>query len=477
MNKKIKTIIAAGLSTFVIATSIPNKINADTLRLGAAPMYFNNINIVKGQSAEETLEIANTSEFSAAEGQTGINKYTYKVHLDPVEKDYTKYKGLDDVDKNTAMASKWINVEQNDFNLAPNQDIKIKFKITIPEKATIGEHLAILRVKEMPTNSKQINVSSALDIPIFIAVEDPVTKSAGLVKSYKIEKLSLSDKLEKATIGSFIKDIFKLDLNELLYEPLKFTYNSNGKAKTVYDIPHVKKAYMYETVTNDKSKISDTHYIYVPKDLNYSDPIDTINFDNNKMIVVSGGKNHTIVTPSVNVCNDIKNQITNIASKLKNKPTFNFISSAVIVNKSKYQSAQNLYITYDIKNTGTETLIPQGRLTVNNKNDNNKAIYKTLYSSAIIQPGKTKKLIGIFDYTNNCNYRDNANLTIDSNITPYSGAKNIILKDSIKIVHIRMYIIFVVIAILAAIVIAVILGVIKIIKLCKKNKTSLDQNE
>lgn len=455
MVKKRNIIFTLLIATMLIPTSLgiikPTETKADTLKIGAAPMIFsgNNSKIEKGQTKEFEIKITNQSQFSKSQGQTGINNFTYKVHLQPTERDLNKYNNISNNDKKLVMSSKWVNIENNDFLLKPGEIQTVKFTVKVPEEANIGEYLTVLNIEEIPNNEDKsklnVNISSALTVPLFIDVADPVTKSTGLKEGYKIEGFNVTDSLESTSMSKTIEGLIPFthnwisNWNDFISKPYKFTFNLGGKEHIIYDIPKVNKSYLNELITNDKSKLSDKKYVYVNGNLNGSDTVERVDFNKNTIILYdsSNGKTYNVVTPSEDICQDIKNQMLKFTSTLDTKPTIDLLLGNVSLYSSKNATKDFLYLNYKIKNTGTETIVPKGNLLV--KNDNT-VIDNIQYSSTVIMPGETKDLIGQLDYSQDNFTAGNNNYDIQSAIMPYNAAKTIYKNNTIKLVHVRIFI-------------------------------------
>ena len=463
MNKNVRKSIFALITSLTLVIpfiSIPINVNADTLKIGAAPMVFTDEKIEKGQTRQFEIKIANTSEFAKSLGQSGIDNYTYKVHIEPTEKDLSKYNNISEEQKNLVMASKWVSVENNDFILKPGDMQTVKFLVKVPEKANIGEYLTVLNIEEVPNNINKsninVNVSSVLQVPLFIDVADPSTKSTGLKENYKIEGFSVSDSLEQTSLLKtfeglipFINYDWLNNWKDLASKPYKFSFNFMGTQHIIYDIPKINKSSLEDLLTNDKSKLSDKKYIYVKDKLPLSDLVEKIDFDKNTIIIddSSNGKQYNIVTPNINICQEIVNQISEFSTTCTTKPTVSELLNNVSLNSSKSEAQNELYLNYKIKNTGTEAMVPKGALLIKKGNE---VVDNIQYSSSVIMPGQTQNIIGQLDYSQDTFTAGNNSYSIQSAILPFDGSSLIYKNDTITLIHVRflIYILFVVLFLL-----------------------------
>ncbi|MDT8718245.1 hypothetical protein IAI10_16380 [Clostridium sp. 19966] len=446
--KRINTILVGIMSLMVIIPSYVAK--ADTLKLGASPTIINNLKIEKGKSLDSEITIANESEFSKAEGQNGIDKYSYKVHLEAIE-NTNKFNNIQDSSRNNVMASKWINFKENDISLAPGEEKSIKFTVNVPENVDIGEYKPIINITEVPIEKSSakvnINLSSLLQVPVFIDVQDPILKTDGLKESYEIKDFIVTDDLKDSQ--SFISLITKSFSNDAI--------KLKRGDKTIYDVFRNEKISLNNVITNDKSKLSDSKYILIPAALSQSSLIDRIDFSEKNLIIVSDGNKYTIETPSTDFADNLKSQITKLSTESTEKPSIGLLFGELKVNKNKSSQEHDLFFKYTIKNTGTKTIIPNGKLNIV---DNGNIEGQVLYSSTVISPGETKDVIACLDYSNMS--IDNKDYNIQSIIVPYEGANPIILANSITFMGIRKYIILGVLLVAAAVILTVVFFIRKI---------------
>ncbi|MDD3224605.1 MAG: hypothetical protein PHX70_07870 [Clostridium sp.] len=475
MIKTIKKFIFVLITSATLIFSFINPIEAkaDTLKIGAAPMVFygDKSKMQKGQIKEFTLKVANTSEFAKSQGQTGINNFTYKVHINPTERNSNKYNNIPEDQKTLVMASKWVTIENNDFILKPGTEETIKFLVKVPEKANIGEYLAVLNVEEAPNNKNNkknvnININSALQVPLFIDVEDAHNK---LRSNYKIQGFSVSDSLKSTSLLKTLEGLMPFTHNwinnweDLSSKPYKFSFSFLGKQHIIYDIPKINKSYLGDLITNDKSKLSNTRYIYANEDLPKSDLLERIEFQANKLILIdaTNGKSYVLTTPSAEFCDNIKNQINQFATTLNTKPTIGSILDNVMLYSSKEETQNILYLNYKIKNTGNKTIVPNGTILIKNGN----AVIETLpYSSSVIMPGKTKNIIGELDYSQDSFSSGNNTFHIQSTILPFTNAKSIQENNSIELLHIRIYIYIGFVVLILLILLLITLGIRRFLK-------------
>ncbi len=94
--------------------------------------------------------------------------------------------------KNPYSASQWITLEANSIELIPNRNTTIKYTITVPQDATVGEYTAeIYFVSEEAEKQDATATYSVLSsgIPILITIGDEYTESAEILDFYSKQKV------------------------------------------------------------------------------------------------------------------------------------------------------------------------------------------------------------------------------------------------------------------------------------------------
>jgi hypothetical protein len=478
---KIKRIFLAVLTIIIILFCRLTTAKADEIRIGVTPMYFNNIDLKKGQSTDLNLSVLNNSIFAEAKDSSKRELYSYEVNIKPIDKESEKYKNLSEEEKGKVLASKWITLNSSDFKLVPEESNNIAVNIKVPQDATVGEHIAILNITRIPINnsingiSMNINIAFTVQVPIFINVLGEGVGVSQQSLSCKIEEFDMSDELESTSISDLLTGLIKIDSglkdrwSKFLYNPIKIKYGAGEDERIIYDIPKAVKVTLRNTITTDKNKKGDTKYVIFPNNLKDSDPINKFDFNKNQIIIYSGKNTYPIDFPNETIVNSIKEQINNLASSISGVPNVKWFLDTIKVSKRVNQTEVRLYATYTIKNTGNRTIIPSGTLDI--FNENNTKVDSINYGSVIVTPNDTKKIIGTLIYDPS-KYSD-GEYHISSKIVPYENAKTITAESKFKIEKIRIFIILGMITVI--IVILIMIGIV--IKNILKKKSKREKKE
>ena len=108
-------------------------------------------NLEPGKTYEGSITIANPA--------AATENFEYEVNLAPYGVSGTDYKADFMTDANRTQLAKWVTVENPKGSLAPNETVKIKFTIKVPENVPAGGQYAALMVGSANNNKGKGNVS------------------------------------------------------------------------------------------------------------------------------------------------------------------------------------------------------------------------------------------------------------------------------------------------------------------------------
>lgn len=193
-SSKFKVLL--GLSTFIIFTSYfsihssvsaqsptptslkpPTEAPASGISLNLSPTFLN-LRTDPGKSVSSEFKVRNNNTFTEYL-RISLVKFVNSEQGIPT---------ITDIEEGDDF-SNWIEFDQKEFSVAPNQSKTVKFTISPPSEAALGYYYGILvsRIKEAEGEGAVISASTA--IPVLLEVRSPNAKKEVQITSFKPDKL------------------------------------------------------------------------------------------------------------------------------------------------------------------------------------------------------------------------------------------------------------------------------------------------
>lgn len=220
-NKKFFFILSAVLSINILfAPFVSKAITAEGV--GVSPAYpkpdvkgsdvWFVYNLDRGESVTDYIKLVNVS-----------SEKTMKVKLYPVDAVITSqgvFGPLDEADPREDIGA-WIKISESEVNLAPQETRIIPFTLTIPEDASVGDHLGAIIAEKgelKPTEQPGLTIKTRVGIRVWNTVPGEIVKKLQILNvAWEIRNKKLSQKpttLEKikTALGLNKEGFFKFEL-------------------------------------------------------------------------------------------------------------------------------------------------------------------------------------------------------------------------------------------------------------------------
>jgi len=189
---------------------------------------------------------------------------------------------VNDVTKNQDLGN-WVTLETNTVQLNPEQSKEVKFKITVPEGASVGDHSGAIAVYEKPVgNASSMGLKIRVGARIYVTVPGKVVRKIQFDKvshtitdgklTFQIEaknqsNINLEPALEIAMTGlRTIRQTDDLNGQYLSGSPIKFTTVWQHSAPRIgyYRIQAILHTWSAEEVLPDgtKNQLPDMKFVY-----------------------------------------------------------------------------------------------------------------------------------------------------------------------------------------------------------------------
>jgi len=128
---------------------------------------------------------------------TTTSDKTVRVKIEALDAVITQDGGFtltDDETKNQDIGS-WIVLEQKELTVSPNSEKRVKFKLTVPEDAEVGDHaggLAVSKIEEQPGIIQKVGGGATVGISVRVGVRIYLTVPGDIIRAFKLVRRGYS---------------------------------------------------------------------------------------------------------------------------------------------------------------------------------------------------------------------------------------------------------------------------------------------
>lgn len=237
------------LFAFFFVLGLAREARADLAVISVSPVT-ESIALSKGETASGIFMVSNLS------GET------QHIYVEP------RYWHMVEENKKIPLDS-WLDIEPGEFDIGPNEDKKIAYRLTVPEEA-VGELAVMIAFRPQPLEAEETTINVVFSVSLYVRVRE-LEKIECKISDFKLWKfedrngLGVSVELKntgnvhlKPKMQVFIQNIFSRTLNRAVLSYGKPTYpgKSQDYGGAIYNFklkPGIYKAMV------------DAEYTYIPQ--------------------------------------------------------------------------------------------------------------------------------------------------------------------------------------------------------------------